>query len=228
VLRLSGAALRLRPGVPAVVAVRGLLTCAFSAVDVYVPLAITSVRGRSVVYASVAVTLTTVVWALGSWSADRLFAGRVGPFLVRTGLLLMAAGTSVELLLLASGVPLAVGLLGAGVAGLGIGLAHSPLSALVLSAAAPGEQGSASSALSLFDNLGFAAGSALTGVFVGLDTSEEWTDGRGLLVGWSASVAIALAALAATVRLRGLSHRGVGDTSAPVDGEATSVAGRSW
>jgi MFS family permease len=194
-------ALRLRPGLPAAVAIRGLLTCAFGGVDVFLPLAITAVRGRSVVFAALAVTLTTLVWTAGAWLADRLIA-RVGSRrLVRRGLALLAAGIGLETLLLARSVPLVAGLFGAAVAGLGIGLAYSPLSAIVLALAEPGREGSSSSVLSLFEYLGFAAGPGITGLLVGLGSGRGWSEARSLLAGWLVAAFLALVGVVAARRL---------------------------
>lgn len=194
-------ALRLRPGLPAAVAIRGLLTCAFSGVDVFLPLAITAVRGRSVLFASVAVTLTTLVWTMGAWLADRLIPKFGAPPLVRLGLGVMAIGIVGETLLLAPSVPMIAGLIGAALAGLGIGLAYSPLSALVLEVAEPGREGSASSVLSLFEFVGFAAGPGITGLLVSVGSNRGWSEARSLFFGWLTAGAIALGGMAATRRL---------------------------
>lgn len=194
-------ALRLRAGLPAAVAIRGLLTCSFGAVDAFLPLAITAVRGRSVVFAALAVTVTTLVWTAGAWLADRLIA-RVGSrTLVRRGLCLLALGIGGEMLLLSRAVPLVIGLFGAGVAGLGIGLAYSPLSAIALSLAEPGREGSCSSVLSLFEYLGFAAGPGFTGLLVGIGSGRGWSEARSLLWGWMIAATLALLGVVATRRL---------------------------
>jgi MFS family permease len=186
-------AVRLRPGVPAAVVVRGVLTGSFAAADTFLPFAITTLRGRSVVFASLAVTLTTLVWTLGAWIADRLVPTRGHVRLVRGGLVVLAGGMALELCLTTARVPLALGLLGAAVAGLGIGLAFSPLSAYVLASAAGGREGTVSSALSLFENLGFAAGPGVTGALVAVGDARGWSDATPLRVAWGAALLLALA-----------------------------------
>jgi MFS family permease len=201
VARLAAAAARIRPGIPTAVLLRGLLTCAFGAVDAFLPLAITSLRGRSVVFASLAVSLTTLVWTAGAWLADRLGARRGEVRLVRAGLLLLAAGTGAELTLALAGVPLAVGLAGAALAGFGIGLAFSPLASLVLARVEDGQEGTASSALSLFENLGFAAGPGFTGALVAVADARGWADATPFVVAWTAAGLLALGGAALTGRL---------------------------
>jgi MFS family permease len=201
VAALAGRALRLRRGAPTAVALRGLLTCGFAGVDVFLPLAVTSVRDRSVLFASVAVTLTTLVWTVGSWLADRLVdrIGAVG--LVRIGLAVVVVGIGLQLLLLAPSVPLLGGLAGTAIAGLGIGLAYSPLAAILLGETSSDQAGTASSGLSLFENLGFAAGPAITGALLGLGERRAWSDAQSLAVGWTAAGGVMLVALAASLRL---------------------------
>jgi len=207
---VAARALRLERGPATAVAVRGLLTCGFAGVDVFLPLAITSVRGRSVVFASLAVTVVTLVWTAGSWLADR-FVGSVGAAdLVRAGLAILAVGIGLESLLLAAPVPLAVGLFGAAVAGLGIGLAFSPLSTLVLAGSGSEQAGTASSALSLFENLGFAAGPALTGALLAVGDRRGWPEARALAVGWAAAGTIVVAGLVASRRLGDVAQRDAG------------------
>src|SRR5260370_15248582 len=55
-----------RPGLPATIASRGLLTFAFFGADAYVTLAVTAVRHRSPVVAGIAVTGATVAWTAGA------------------------------------------------------------------------------------------------------------------------------------------------------------------
>ena len=203
VARLAAAAARLRAGVPTAVLLRGLLTCAFGAVDAFLPLAITSLRGRTVVFASLAVSLTTLVWTGGAWGADRL-GGRLGEVvLIRAGHLLLAAGILAEVTVVLTAVPLVVPLAGAAVGGFGIGTAFSPLASLVLARAGDGQEGTASSALSLFENLGFAAGPGLTGLLVALADTRGWSDTTPLVVAWTAAALLALGGAALTRRLGG-------------------------
>ena len=81
-----------------------------------------------------------------------------------------------------------------GLAGLGMGLAYSPLALIVLREAAGAEQGRASSALSLTDSLGTALGTGITGAAVAASVRDS--GGRRCAASRSGSrVAIAVAAL---------------------------------
>ena len=61
-----------RPGLPATILIRGLLTFTFFGADAYVTLAITAERHRSPVVASIAVTGATLAWTAGAWMQARL------------------------------------------------------------------------------------------------------------------------------------------------------------
>src|SRR5262252_10805392 len=81
-----------RPGLPATILSRGLLTFAFFGADAYVTLAITAVRHRSPVMAGIAVTGATLAWTAGAWVQARLSDTREGRRLVRAGLVIVLAG----------------------------------------------------------------------------------------------------------------------------------------
>lgn len=171
--------LRAAPGLPAAVLVRGMATFAFFGTDAFVPLALTDVRGTSTSFAGLAITATTLTWTVGAWVQERLIAKVGARRLVRSGQSIMVAGIAVYSLVLLDTLPLAVGVLGWALGGLGIGLTYSPLSVTVLAEAQPGREGEATSALQLTDVLGVALGTGMAGAIVatgdamgtGLDTS---------------------------------------------------------
>src|SRR5207253_6991196 len=64
-----------RGALPAAVLARGLLTFAFFAADVFVPLTVTSLRGESVLVSGLALTAGTGAWASGAWGQGRAGLG---------------------------------------------------------------------------------------------------------------------------------------------------------
>jgi MFS family permease len=66
--------LRAAPGVPATIATMSLLTLAFFGVDVFLPLALTTGRHQPVWVSGLAYTATTLGWAVGAWTVERLAA----------------------------------------------------------------------------------------------------------------------------------------------------------
>ena len=80
---------------------------------------------------------------------------------VRLGFAVTTAGLAGMLLVLDKDVPWPIAILAFGVAGLGMGLAYSPLALIVLREASPETQGTSTSALSLTDSLGTALGTGI-------------------------------------------------------------------
>jgi MFS family permease len=195
-----------RPGLPVTVLSRGLLTFAFFGADTSVPLALTSVRGRSTAVASVAVTAATLSWTAAAWVQERKAADWPGRRLIRAGFLIVAAGITCELAALFPGVPVAVGVAGWAVGGFGIGLAYSPVSLIVLGEAPSGQEGVASASLQLADTLGVALGAGLGGVLVAVGAVAGWADWAGIAGAYAltATVAVAAAVLARRIPSRTL------------------------
>lgn len=165
---------RLAPGVPATVAVRGLLTWAFFGGDAYVPLAITDGRGEPAWVGGTALTAGAVCWTAGSWLAARVLE-RFGPRrLVGLGTAWFTLGALV-LVVSMRGLPVAVSVLAWGLAAFGMGMAYSPLSVTVLGAAAPGEEGAASAALQLSDTLGISIGTGIGGALIAFGDGRHWS-----------------------------------------------------
>jgi MFS family permease len=180
--------LRLAPGVPATVAVRGLLTFTFFSADAYVPLAIVDGRGGPAWMAGAALTACTVLWTIGSWTQARLL-DRVGPRRLAAagfGVLLL---TALGMLGVAQGLPTALAIPIWGLAGIGIGLTYAPLSVTVLAAARAGEEGAASASIQLSDGLGIALGTGAAGWLIAA------ADGRGAAVASGVTAVFVLSAL---------------------------------
>jgi len=156
---------RLRHGLPAVVAFRGLLAGSFFGADAFLPLTLTSVHGFPASLAGVPLVTAALGWSAGSW-----WQGRRGlqhrHKLVRSG---FAAVAVAVLGLAVVALPGVSGWLAAPVwvlGGLGMGLAMSTFSVLALQFAPQGEQGFASSALQISDVLCSSLGVGLAGVLV--------------------------------------------------------------
>ncbi len=188
-----------RPGLPATILSRGLLTFAFFGADAYVTLSITAVRHRSPVVAGIAVTGATLGWTAGAWVQARLSETWEGRRLVRTGLVIILVGTGGMVLVLQPGVPVAEGLAAWTVAGLGMGLAYAPLSLMMLRKAPPGREGWASASLNLTDVLGTAIGIGVGGAAVAAAAGRDLH--LGLTVAFAITAAVAVVALVLTGRL---------------------------
>lgn len=192
--------LRLAAGVPATVAVRGLLTLAFFSGDAYVPLALKDGRGTESWVAGLALTAGALGWSMGSWGQARLIVEHGPRRLVGVGTAVFTSG-SLLMLLTMGGLPVALAIVAWGIAASGIGLSYAPLSVTVLGAAPEGEEGSASAALQLSDTLGIALGSGIGGAIVALGDSHRWAVASSTTWVFAFSVAAGVAVHAASRRL---------------------------
>jgi MFS family permease len=191
--------LRVRPGLPATIACRGLLTFAFFGADAYVTLTITAIKHRTPVVAGLAVTGATVAWTAGAWVQARLSESWEGRRLVRTGMVIILAGIAGMALMLQPAVPVAEGIAAWTVAGLGMGLAYAPISLMMLKQAPPGQEGRTSASLNLADVLGTAIGIGVGGAAVAAETGRDLR--AGLAAAFIIAAAMGLVLLAVTRRL---------------------------
>ncbi len=191
--------LRVRPGLPATIACRALLTFAFFGADAYVTLTITAIKHRTPVVAGLAVTGATVAWTAGAWAQARLSESWEGRRLVRAGMVIILAGIAGMVLLLQPAVPVAEGIAAWTVAGLGMGLAYAPISLMMLKQAPPGQEGRTSASLNLADVLGTAIGIGVGGAAVAAKTGRDLQ--AGLAAAFIIAAAMGLVLLAVTRRL---------------------------
>ena len=198
---LPAGTLRARPGLPATILSRGVLTFAFFGADAYVTLTITTVRHHSPGLAGVAVTGATLGWTAGSWVQARLSERWEGRRLVRTGLAVVLAGLAAMALVLSPSVPVAVGLAAWTVAGAGMGLSYAPISLMMLREAPAGREGWASASLNLADVLGTAIGIGIGGAAVAAAVRGGRPVAAGVAIAFAVAAAAAVAGLAVTRRL---------------------------
>ena len=192
-----------RPGLPAVILCRGLLTFAFFGADAYVTLTIATVRHHTPALASLAVTGATLAWTAGAWLQSRL-NGRWAPRrLVRCGIVIVAAGVAAMALVLLPPTPVGVGLAAWTVAGFGIGLAYAPITLLMLGEAPPGREGWAAASLSLADVLGTALGIGAGGAAIATVTGRGGPLAAGVAVAYAIAGIGAIGLAAASRRLPG-------------------------
>lgn len=196
--------LRARAGLPADVLARGVLTFAFFGTDAFVPLAIQNVRNESVTYTGIVLTFSTLSWTAAAW-VQQHYVHRRGPrFFVRLGFAFIAFGIAGVAALLSPSVPVWTVAVTWSIGAAGMGLAYSPLALVMLDAAEPGREGSASAALQLSDQLGFALGTGVAGAAVALGEVVGWMESTSLWVaaGITGSVAIAGMVLAQRLPVR--------------------------
>jgi MFS family permease len=193
--------LRARAGLPTAVLIRGMLTFGFFAGDAYVPLTLTSIRHTSTTYAGITLTVSTIAWTIGSWVQAHLIRRRGSRVLIAGGLVLVVAGLAAMASLLSPAVPLWVALVAWSVAGLGIGIAYSPISLTALASADLGEEGRISASVQLSDVLGTAFGTGIAGAAVAVAHQHGADPRLGLGLAFAVAATVAAAGLLLTPRL---------------------------
>lgn len=150
-------------GLPAVIALRGLLAAGFGTAEAFVPLYLNRAQGWSLAEAGLALSTGAVCWSAGSALQARLQAEATRRRGLFAGLALVAAGLAVAAL--PALLPVHAGVLVGGwaLAGFGIGLSFPMLSVLTLRLSAAHEQGRNASALQLADALCSSAALAIAG-----------------------------------------------------------------
>lgn len=189
---LPRGSLSAQAGLPAVIALRGLVAAAFATGEVFIPLYLTREQGWSLAHAAMALSAAALTWSAGSALQARLRDDSHRRQGLRLGFVLLAAGIAIVAAQVVLAAPAGLVVAGWTLAGFGIGLAFPMLSVLVLRLSAPAEQGRNASALQLADALCSSAALALAGALFGL--------GSGALA-YGAVLLLALSlALAGTLR----------------------------
>ena len=193
--------LRAARGLPAAVLVRGIITFAFFGVDAYIALVLVEWRGLSATQAGIALTAATLAWTSGSWIQARLSSRYPPDRFVQAGIVALIIGLASFLLVLMPELSPWLAVPTVAIAGLGMGLAYSPLALIVLREAHGAEQGRASSALSLTDSLGTALGIGITGAAVAASVRSTGEPVSGLAIGFAVAIAVAGVGLIISPRL---------------------------
>jgi MFS family permease len=214
-----------RRGLPATIAVRGLLTFGFFGADAYATLLVVTVRHRSPVLAGLVLTAATLAWTAGSWIQARHSDRWQGRHLVRVGMMIILAGIGGLAAVLRPEVPIGFAVAAWGIAGLGMGLAYAPLSLFMMREAPPGREGWASASLILTDVLGTAFGVGVGGAAVAAGAASHSLP-AGILAAFGAAALVLLGGLALSWRLPPGAATSAKDGPA-TEATATAAAGRA-
>ena len=174
--------LRVKAGLPAAIATMGLLSLAFFGGEAFLPLTLVSIRGQNTIIAGIALTAATLTWTAGSWVQAHLAPRQGRRALGITGLLLIAVGLAGITSVLMPGIPVVVAIVAWGVSGLGMGLAYSTLTLVVLETAPADQMGSASASIELSSVLGTAIGTGLGGVIIAFAAASGRSPSWGITV----------------------------------------------
>jgi MFS family permease len=168
--------IRARHGLPAAVAGMAVLNFAFFGADAFVPLMLTDVRGQTTIVAGLVITVATLTWTSGTWVMERAGERLGRDRLIRSGVLLVAAGILLVIPVVGSA-PVALAAVAWAVGGFGIGLAYPGLSLAALAATPQGQEGVTATSVKVAEFLAAAAGAGLAGAIVGAGDAGDWLAG---------------------------------------------------
>lgn len=165
---LPAGTLRFARGIPALVALRGLVAAAFGTAGSLLPLMLTTIHGLGPAAAGASLTVTGLSWAAGSQLHGLDVVQRRVPAVRRLaiGFALITVGVLGPALTSLDALPVVAGLALWGVAGLGMGIVSPTLSTQLLLFAPVGDQGRITAASSLTASVAQAVGLAAAGALI--------------------------------------------------------------
>ena len=202
---LPAGTFRVAPGVPAPIALRGLLAGSLFGVEALVPLSLTVQHGYGATAAGLPLTASGVTWALGSWWQGRAVhhdGTRRRIVLIRAGFACITVAAAAMAVVALPGTPGWLAYPAWTLAGLGAGLAMSSLGVLLLRYTTDATRGSDSAALQLADATSSALTTGLAGMVVAAATRGAITHTTAFVVQDLAMCAVAGLGVVLAVRAR--------------------------
>jgi len=180
-----------RRGLPAASAAAFLASAAYFAIDGFVTLMLTEVRGLSVGEAGIVLMAGALTWAAGSWWQSRM-VGRLGPrWLTSLGALMIAVGGCVVGLGLLD-LPIVIPYLGWPLGSFGMGIVFPTIPLSVMGVVAEGTEAAELSSTILMDYLGVGIGAGLGGAWIALADAGSISLEAGLAGAFGVGIAFAL------------------------------------
>jgi MFS family permease len=139
-----------------------LVTTAYIAVSIYLPLVLTVLHGIAPLYVGFANGVMSIGWSIAAAVVTGLHGSRERQVVTAGPIFLMIGSTGLALIAI-FGAPFVWVIVCAPLVGIGIGIFHVHMTARVMGAAVPGEESITASSLSTIRSLGMAFGAALAG-----------------------------------------------------------------
>ncbi|GAB2862260.1 MFS transporter [Myroides odoratimimus subsp. xuanwuensis] len=155
--------LQVARGLPAVVAMRGLLGASYFTAEVYLPLVLTERYDLAPSVAGLVLTTGALTWSGASWLQSRLGNGAREALVLRLGPALIGAGVLAALVVVVLDLHPALAIVTWTLAGAGMGLSYPRLSVLLLRYSQGPEQGTNSSAGQIMEYVAIAVALAAAG-----------------------------------------------------------------
>ncbi len=185
----------LRAGLPAAIAIKGIIVFSFFGADAYLPLALVELNGASLEDGGTVISFGALSWTLGTWMQTRFFPLGAGNA-VRIGAVLIAAGIAGFAVSVLAGASLVWSIAAWMVAGYGMGMTYVTTNTSAMIHTRKGAEGVTSSALGLADALAFSISAGVGGALVAAADRGMMTEKTSLKVIWVAVVAVAFVAVA--------------------------------
>lgn len=189
-----------RPGLPALILMRGVLAGAFFGTETFIPLMLVTEHHLRADVAGLALTGASTSWALGSWAQAHTRRDASRARLIPIGTALLAAGIAITAIAALPAVNPAIADAGWIIAGLGMGLGLTSVNVEALRLSISHDQGVNSAALQLSDVLGSAICIAVTGAT--LSGLHSQLGMYAFLPAFGATCAVALLGITLSARTR--------------------------
>jgi MFS family permease len=191
--------LRMAPGIPAIIGMRGVVAGSFFAAEIYVPLALQEIRGTSVALSGGVLTAATITWFAGSWlqGSHKLKYSRqqvlfVGVVLTALGIALTPVAVFMPTSIFVSAVIASVVW---GIAAFGMGMVFPTLGVLMLDQSPDEEHARHSASLQMSDSFGVVIATAIAGSVLALASVRQGIDSANFVTIWIFCVVLGLSAL---------------------------------
>jgi MFS family permease len=191
--------LRMAPGIPAIVGMRGVVAGSFFAAEIYVPLALQEIRGTSVALSGGVLTAATITWFAGSWlqGSHKLKLSRqqvllIGVLLTSLGIALTPVAVFVPTSIVVSAVVASVVW---GIAAFGMGMVFPTLGVLMLDQSPDEEHARHSASLQMSDSFGVIIATAIAGSVLALASVRQGIESSTFVTIWIFCVFVGLSAL---------------------------------
>lgn len=195
-----------RKGLPATIVSRGLFVGCYFAVESYVVLALTAVKGLSADVAGLIVAAGAISWSTAAWVQSKLDEkdhgiGRKQRVIVGVGFMIVG----VALVIIIVGIPgngIMLAVLSQILTGFGIGLAHPTTGAIALQHAKVGDAGEVSANIQFIDAFGPGLSIGMGGALIAISETVGWGVLTGIMLALSIQFLCLLVSFIITFRIK--------------------------
>ena len=202
---------RARPGLASIVLAYSLLLGGFIGIETFFPRTLDDVRGMSAFVGGLFLSGGTISWSAGAWLQSKRALWWLRPSVRALSALVFAVGVVTAGVLVVSGAPIPLALLGWVVAGLGMGTAFNAVTEAMYRSTPPERIGAATSATQLGGSLVGAVTAGTNGTLNNIAGRLDWTarSASWLVLAFQISVMGLVVLGVSRVRVAGDETRGI-------------------